>query len=233
LQQHFGFALAPAAHFGVGSSVSMIPWHPLFAKMQTTLAGADSAHDFLHVQRVVHSARALAHAEGANVEIAAAAALLHEIVNLPKNHPDSSRSGDLAAQAASELLTSMGCAAAIAHAIAEAIADHAFSKGVTPRSLEGRILQDADRLDAIGAIGIARCMATCASMGRPFYDPEDPFAARRPADDKLWGIDHFPKKLLRIAANLHTESARRLAERRAGFMERFLDELAQDIGVAR
>jgi uncharacterized protein len=204
-------------------------WDALVAVMRETLAGADSAHDYLHVQRVVRAARQIAAREGADAFVVETAALLHEIVNLPKNHADSARSGDLAAGAAHALLRSLGEPEAFAARVAEAIAEHAFSKGVLPRTLEGKILQDADRLDAIGAIGVARCMATCATMGRPFYDPEDPFCERRTPDDKLWGIDHFPKKLLRIESGLHTETARTMAKRRTAFLKHFLDELRYEI----
>jgi uncharacterized protein len=71
-----------------------------------------------------------------------------------------------------------------ADAIVTCIREHAFSRGIVPRTLEGRVVQDADRLDAIGAIGIARCMATCADMKRPFYSPEDPFCRAREPNDK-------------------------------------------------
>jgi uncharacterized protein len=91
------------------------------------------------------------------------------------------------------------------------------------------VLQDADRLDAIGAIGIARCLATCADMKRPFYAPDDPFCATRAPDDKQWGVDHFYRKLLRIGDGLHTATARALAGERAAFMRAFLEQLAREI----
>jgi uncharacterized protein len=91
------------------------------------------------------------------------------------------------------------------------------------------VLQDADRLDAIGAIGVARCFATGAVMRQPFYHPEDPFPSSRELDDKRWSLDHFYRKLLRIPATLHTATARKLAEERARFMEAFLAQLAREI----
>jgi HD superfamily phosphodiesterase len=91
-------------------------------------------------------------------------------------------------------------AALSSSSIATCIREHAFSRGTAPTTLEGEVLQDADRLDAIGAIGIARCMATCAEMRRPFYAPSDPFCGALEPDDKRCGIDHFYRKLLRIPA---------------------------------
>ena len=99
----------------------------------------------------------------------------------------------------------------------------------TPETLEAKVLQDADRLDAIGAIGVARCFATCADMKRPFYDPDDPRCEHRAPDDKLWGVDHFYKKLLRLEAGMHTATARSLAAERTRFMREFLDRLADEI----
>ena len=88
-------------------------------------------------------------------------------------------------------------------------------------------MQDADRLDAIGAIGIARCFATCAEMKRPFYSPEDPFCESREPDDKQWGVDHFYKKLFKISP--HTKTAQMLAAERIDFMRTFMKQLAREI----
>lgn len=192
---------------------------------------ADPAHDLGHVMRVVHSAQTIARAEGADIEVVYCAALLHELVNLPKSHPHSSRSGELCAIAAEQLLRRVGASDGLIEQVTEAIRVHAFSAGIVPRSLEAKVLQDADRLDAIGAIGIARCFATCASMGRPFYSMSDPFCEQRVPDDKSWGLDHFYRKLLRISDALHTETARKMALERAKFMEEFLRQLRHEIAV--
>lgn len=204
-------------------------WSVLERAAEERLQGSPPAHDFTHVLRVAANAMALARSEGADVEACRAAALLHELFNYPKDHPDSARSGDVCAEHARALLDSIEADPAFANEVAAAIRDHAFSKGAMPESLTGRILQDADRLDAIGAIGVARCLATCSEMRRPFYAPRDPFCRERPPDDKLWGIDHFYKKLLRIPEKLHTEGAKRMAEPRTAFLRRFLDELEREL----
>lgn len=195
---------------------------------ERTLEGAPASHDFSHVLRVVANAERLALAEHADVDVCRTAALLHELVNLPKNHPESHLSGDLCAVEAARVLRERGLPEAFVEAVACCIRDHAFSKGVVPESLEARVLQDADRLDAIGAIGVARCMATSAEMRRPFYSWDDPLASRRELDDKSFALDHFEKKLFRVPERLHTESARRLAERRVAFMQAFVDNLADE-----
>lgn len=192
-------------------------------------AGTGPAHDFLHVRRVIGNARHIAAAEGARLEIVVPAALLHELFNYPKDHPQSHLSGDVCAEHAATVLREAGCPETLIEPICYCIRVHPFSRGILPETLEGRVLQDADRLDAIGAVGVARCFATCAEMGRPFYDPDDPFCASRPPDDKLWGVDHFYRKLLRIPDGLHTATARQLAAARVEFMQAFLSRLGAEI----
>jgi uncharacterized protein len=199
---------------------------------ERTLEGAPASHDFSHVLRVVANAERLALAEHADVEVCRTAALLHELVNLPKNHPESHRSGDLCAVEAARVLRERSLPESFVSAVVACIRDHAFSKGIVPESLEARVLQDADRLDAIGAIGVARCMATSAEMRRPFYSWDDPLAARRELDDKSFALDHFEKKLFRVPERLHTEAARRLAEKRVVFMKLFVENLADECFVA-
>ena len=190
---------------------------------------AEAAHDFGHVKRVAASARLIAEAEGADIDVVLPAALLHELVSLPKNHPDSPRSGVLCAERAVAMLRGENYPEGQIEAIAYCIRVHPFSLGVVPETLEAKVLQDADRLDALGAIGIARCFAVGADMGRPFYDPDDPFCRARAPDDKQWTLDHFPKKLLRLPDALHTGAARTIARERAAFIEAFLAQLGREI----
>jgi uncharacterized protein len=193
--------------------------------------GAGPAHDYLHVERVARVAKELATQEGARVDVAVTAALLHELWNYPKDHPDSARSGDVCASHAREVMEAEACPAAFIGEVTYAISVHSFSKGVVPETLEAKILQDADRLDAIGAIGIARAFATCSEMRRPFYSPADPFCEARTPDDKLWGIDHFYKKLLTIPETLHTSGAKKVALTRVAFLRTFLAQLGKEIPV--
>ena len=193
------------------------------------IAGAEPAHDALHVTRVMASARRIATAEGAGVDVCMTAALLHELFNYPKSHPDSARSGDICAEHAIAMLREHGYDEAFGARVAYCIRVHSFSRGIMPETIEAKVLQDADRLDAIGAIGIARCFATSADMKRPFYAPDDPFCRAREPDDKKWGLDHFYRKLLRIGDGLHTATARAIAAERIGFMRAYLDELEREL----
>ena len=199
-------------------------------KVARDRASADSAHDWLHVVRVERNAVHIAEAEGADAAVVRAAALLHELVNLPKDHPDSHRSGELCAEQALAVLRDSGLDDATSLRVAQCIRVHGWSAGLAPPDLESAVLQDADRLDAIGAIGAARCFATSQAMRRPFYAPQDPFCDAREPDDKAYAVDHFYRKLLRIPERLHTAEARRIGAERASFLRAYLEQLRREIG---
>lgn len=101
--------------------------------------------------------------------------------------------------------------------------------GVTPKTLEARILQDADRLDAMGVVGIARCFYTAGRMGSRLYEPKDPAGKDRDLDDSNWALDHFPKKLLGLSGGFQTHTGTRMAHQRHSrlqdFYETFIAEL--------
>jgi uncharacterized protein len=202
----------------------------LVALARSRCEGHGPAHDFSHVARVARLADGIARGEGVDPRVAALAALLHELVNYPKNDPRSKESGAACAEAARAALVEAGEAAPTVDAIAAAIRDHGFSKGVVPTDPVARVLQDADRLDAIGAVGVARLFATSGEMRRPLWHPDDPFAeTARALDDKEWGVDHFTKKLFRVAEGLHTASARRLAEPRVRAMRSYVAALKAEL----
>jgi uncharacterized protein len=196
---------------------------------ESRCTGNGPAHDFLHVLRVTATAQRIGLIESAGLDIVVPAALLHELFNYPKGHPLSHLSGEVCAEHAGDVLRQNDCPIHLIDPIRDCIRIHAFSRGLVPETIEGKVLQDADRLDAIGAIGIARCFATCAEMSVPFYNADDPFCAAREPDDKRWGVDHFYRKLLRIPDGLHTATARAIAKDRTRIMEAFLAHLGQEI----
>ncbi len=137
----------------------------------------------------------------------------------------------MAAAKAIELLHYDGYDNTYSEAIRHCIEAHSFSGGVEPQTLEACIVQDADRLDALGAIGIARCFATSGMLQRTLYCPVDPFAKSRILDDKNYGLDHFWVKLFQIAETLRTPAARAMAAERVKFMNRFLSQLESEISL--
>jgi uncharacterized protein len=175
---------------------------------------SDGAHDIAHTTRVWKNAQSIAAHEGGNLEIIVAATLLHDCVSVEKDSPDRAKASILAATAARDHLANMNWdEEKIAHTC-HAIEAHSFSAGIAPETLEAKILQDADRLDAIGLIGIARCFYVAGRMGSALYEPNDPRAAHRLLDDRSYAIDHFETKLLTLADGFKTEKGQRLAKAR-------------------
>jgi uncharacterized protein len=203
----------------------------LEAHVREVMRGREPSHDFLHVKRVLANVSAIAAEEKAcDADVAKTAALLHELVTFKKNDPRSATAGDVCAEAARALLVARGESAEMAARVADVIADHAFSKGAAPRTIESAVLQDADRLDAIGAVGVARCFATCADMGGAFYAEDDPMCTAREPNDKAYAVDHFRRKLLVLEERMHTNAAKKLAKERSAFLRVYLEQLEKEIG---
>ncbi|MGB7317557.1 MAG: HD domain-containing protein [Planktotalea sp.] len=190
----------------------------------------DGAHDIAHITRVWANARAIAQVEGGDMEILLAATLLHDCISVEKDSPDRARASSLAAQKARDYLAPLAWDVAKVDAVCHAIEAHSFSANIQPMTLEARILQDADRLDAIGLIGVARCFYVAGRMGSALYDPGDPRAARRRLDDRAFALDHFETKLLTLSAGFQTREGQRIAAQRhdqlLGFRDAFLDQIA-------
>ncbi len=192
-------------------------------------SASDPAHDLLHLERVVASAKCFAAGENADLRVVIPAAWLHDYVVVPKDDPRRSQASRIAAGEACAYLESIHYTPELLPAIAHAIEAHSFSANIAPKSLEAKVVQDADRLDGIGAIGIARCFACAGVMGRAFYSPTDPFCGGRTPDDTRFTVDHFYSKLFKTAATMQTSAGRHEAERRMAVMKRFLRELGEEI----
>ena len=203
--------------------------HRFRAFVAERLSPTDPAHDLTHVMRVVANGRRLAAAEGGLLEVVVPAAWLHDCVAVPKNDPRRAQASRLAAIEAERFLGNAGYPAALIPLIAHAIEAHSFSAQVSPNTLEARIVQDADRLDSLGAIGITRCILTGASFGAALYDPLDPFAENRPPDEYAFSLDHFYVKLLRLAEQMQTPAGRHEAAERTTFLIGFLEQLKNEI----
>lgn len=210
-------------------------WLPWQARCAAFLAqgahAADAAHDIAHIQRVVATATALARAERADLAVVLPAAWLHDCVSVPKDSPQRAQAARLAADAAERFLRAAGYPPAHLPGIHHAIEAHSFSAGVAPRTPEARVVQDADRIDALGAIGVARCLMLGGALGRRLYDPAEPRPRQRPPDDLAYTLDHFYTKLLRLTATMQTTAGRAEAARRTAFMRGFLAQLGGEIGV--
>ena len=192
-------------------------------------ANGDGSHDTSHLQRVWKNAAAIQADDGGDAQILFAATILHDCVPTEKNSPLRAQASRLSADKAARVLSALDWPQAQIDAVAHAVAAHSFSAGIEPLTLEAKTLQDADRLDAIGMLGVARCFYVAGRMGSALYDPLDPHASERPLDDRRYALDHFRAKLLKLASGFRTDTGARLARVRHERLQRFLDEFADEI----
>lgn len=194
--------------------------------------GAEPTHDFDHVLRVVHMADRLAKLEGADLEIVRTAALLHDISRIE----DSSLSMQadpttdhavLAARAVRKILADQP--EAFIDAVAHAIEAHRFRNDIEPQTLEAKVLFDADKLDSIGAIGVARAFSYAGMLGNPLWGdiPED--YAPTTKDKGHTPRHEFEVKLKRVKDRLYTDSGRKIAEARHAYMVGFFEQMAAEV----
>lgn len=200
----------------------------------TFYEGAESGHDFDHILRVLAVAERLAVEEGADIEIVKAAVLLHDV---DRPEEDQSQDGatdhaEMAARHAHDLLIARGASREFADMVANAISTHRFRSEKRPETLEAKILFDADKLDAIGAIGIARSYAIAGAHYQRLYSEPDPngSATRK----QLHAKDHTPVaefivKLSKLKDLMYTKTAKRLAVERHEFMTHYFDRLRAEV----
>ncbi len=193
--------------------------------IRALLAGDSSGHDWWHICRVWQTAKTIGQAEGADLAVVELAALVHDIADWKFHGGDET----LGPRRAAEWLAGLGLEQSTIDHVSQIVAGVSFKGAGVPtpmRSLEGRVVQDADRLDAIGAIGIARAFAYGGHAGRAIYDPDHPSESHASFDAYKRGtgatINHFHEKLLLLKDRMQTATGRRLAAERHAFMEQFL-----------
>jgi uncharacterized protein len=199
------------------------------AFVEKYMRGDASGHDYFHTLRVLHLAETIARQESlrnsVDMQTVQLIALLHDVDDR-KLSPDTHENLDRARS----FLNEQGAGSEMTARILESIRNLSFggTGANVPESLEGKIVQDADRLDAIGAIGIARAFAFGGSRGREMYDPSEPPQMDMDGDayakSKGHTVNHFYEKLLRLKDLMNTETGKAMAQHRHGFMENFLEE---------
>jgi uncharacterized protein len=215
------------------NETAFAPLAPLAAKLlpHALEPSNDGAHDLAHLQRVWHNVRTLHEDEGGDLQVLLAAVLLHDCVAVEKNSPLRAHASRLAAEKAAAVLAAMHWPSEKIAAVAHAIEAHSFSANISPLTLEAKIVQDADRLDSLGMLGVARTFYIAGRMGSALYDPQDPQAKQRDYDDKRFCLDHFQTKLLHLADGFQTAAGQRLAQIRHQRLKGFMEQLLEEIGI--
>ena len=193
--------------------------------VKTALSAEGSGHDWWHVSRVWKMARRIGEAERADLLVVELAALLHDIADWKSCGGDCTVGPEMA----KKWLDSLGIDPSVIQHVCQIIADISFKGAGVEQpvlSLEGQVVQDADRLDAMGAIGVARAFAYGGAKGRLIYDPERKPTEHRTAESYLQSggttINHFYEKLLLLKDRMNTATGKAMAEKRQQFMEDFL-----------
>lgn len=198
----------------------------VFSRAEAFIRGRFSCdaggHDAEHSLRVCRTAVRICDAEGGDVNVVRLAALLHDV--------DDRKLFGIGSHAAEDFMRSEGISEEVIASVVSIISQISFkgTDSVVPDTLEGRIVQDADRLDAIGAIGIARAFAYGGSKGRRMHDPDAEHRGDMCAEEYFRSegttVNHFYEKLLKLKSLMNTDTAKRMADRRHSYMESFLKE---------
>jgi uncharacterized protein len=195
----------------------------------------DAVHGFGHIVRVVHLAEQIGAEVGADIEIVRAAALLHDASGAaPAQGGGRARHEQASADFAEGILRAEGWSVDRIEAVLHCIRAHRYRSAETPQSLEAKVLFDADKLDVLGAFGIARTLGYATQAGQPAY--AEPSARFRQAGQGEPGEPHsayheYLFKLSHVAERLHTEPARRMAEPRVRLLRSFFEALAGEAGT--
>lgn len=189
----------------------------------------DGAHDGAHLDRVWRNAQALLeHHPEADRLVVLAASYLHDLVNLPKNDPERSRASRRSAQLARHQLSYLGFPPEKLDAVAHAIEAHSFSAAIAAETVEAKIVQDADRLDGLGLVGLARLFYIAGKMDSSLAHPDDPLGDAREFDDRRYALDHIMVKLAKLPDMMQLEAARALGRQRLDQLLAFREDFARE-----
>ncbi|WP_287442932.1 HD domain-containing protein [Algoriella sp.] len=187
------------------------------AYIKKTFLDEGTGHDYFHIERVVTNAKKILETENADLFLVELAAWTHDVGDY-KLHDGVDKSNELI----TEFLQTLQVEQETIDKVLEIVSQVSFSKGNTPTTIEAKIVQDADRLDAIGAVGIARCFAYGGSVHNVLYNPYD-------NSKDASSVQHFYDKLFKLKDLMNTETAIKIANKRHQFMENFIEEFYQEV----
>jgi len=212
--------------------MSLLEWQKRFEHyLNENWCHDDSAHDIFHLKRVWKTAQHIMVDTDANGLVVLTACYFHDIVNLPKDSPQRKQASSLAAEETIRILETHFSDFPVEHyeAVAHAVRAHSFSAAIVPETIEAKIVQDSDRLESLGAIGLARVFYVSGALSRPLFDSADPLAEYRELDDSHYTLDHFQTKLLKLPETMQTEVGRALAKHNANFLVHYMAKLCAEL----
>lgn len=212
-----------------GKIMNTLEWEKRFLDFYKSYTFEDASHDIFHFKRVWKTARLILENELADELIILAGCYFHDIVSFEKNDPGRSESSKIAAKKTGEILTELNFPSDKIEAVMHCVEAHSFSANIKPKTIEAKIVQDSDRMEALGAIGVARCFYTAGRMKSELFHPENPLAENRTLNDKKYALDHFQVKLLKLPETMQTESGKKLANERADVLMQFMNQLNSEI----
>ena len=208
----------------------IIRWEKIFHNFLSGIEFKDSSHDLNHFKRVAKIAKQIASEED-NVDelVILAAAYFHDIISFPKDDPKRSRASYYASMKAGEILRSLDFPEDKINPVKHCILTHSYSANIDPETIEAKIVQDADRMEAIGAIGLARVFYVSGQLGSQLFNSSDPFAQNRELEDRKFALDHFYVKLLGLKDTMKTLGGKSIAEKRTKILEEFLENIKNEL----
>lgn len=203
--------------------------------VKESLHSAEGGHDWLHTERVWNNARQIGSAENANLIVVELASILHDVADSKFHDGDE----ELGAIISRQFLDKQGLDSAVIEDVVYIIRHISFKGGQNNevgKSIEFKVVQDADRLDAIGAVGIARCFNYGGYKNRPIFDPTCPPKMNQSKEEYknsvAPSINHFYEKLIRLEQLMNTETGRNMAKRRNNFMLSYLKQFFDEVGIS-
>jgi len=187
------------------------------AYIKKTFLDEGTGHDYFHIERVVTNAKKILETENADSFLVELAAWTHDIGDYKLHN-----GGDKSEELIRKFLESIHVGEESIQKVLEIVSQVSFSKGNKPTTIEAEIVQDADRLDAIGAVGIARCFAYGGSVGNILYNPYD-------NSKDASSVQHFYDKLFKLKELMNTKTAKEIALKRHQYMENFIEEFYQEV----
>lgn len=189
----------------------------------------DPSHDFQHILRVLNLVIKIGKSINADLDIVIPAALFHDTVVYKKNSPESKNEANESAEIAEQILSGFKeYPKNKIEYVKICIKECSFSKGIKPNSIESKVLQDADRLEATGSISIMRTFASTGHMNMPLYAKEDPLCKKGAVKFRS-GVDLFYNRLLIVEKTMHTKFAKKIAKKRTIFLKKFLKQFEEEL----